>query len=483
MPLYFQERQLGFVLFEVGPRLGWVYGELQEQLSSALQSALLVEREHRALAAVEQAHDELELRVALRTSELATANEVLSEQMIERERAETQRARLEAQLLQAQKVEAIGRLAGGIAHDFNNMLVVINGLSDLLLARADADDPARTDLEQIRQAGEQAADLTRRLLAFSRQQVIQPRLLELNEVISNLEPMLQRLIGEDIELTTNLASSLSAIRADRGQIEQIILNLALNARDAMPHGGRLIVDTADVYLDQRSATEHIGLDAGRHVRLRVTDTGVGMDAATRARLFEPFFTTKPAGRGTGLGLSTVFASVQQSGGHIELSSAPGRGTTFEIYLPSSEQPAGKQTEAEPAPSSLRGSETILLVEDEAGVRHASRRFLEEHGYRVIEAADGGEALRLYRLHEGDVDLVITDLVMPGMSGHELAKRMTQLHPETPVLYVSGHVDSARTGLDDLAFPLLEKPFGADLLARKVRETLDSRIRCADSRPS
>jgi signal transduction histidine kinase/DNA-binding LacI/PurR family transcriptional regulator len=473
-PLYFKEEQLGFVLFEVGPRIGWIYEALQEQLSSALQAALLVERERHALAAVARAHDELEERVASRTVELAQANEVLTEQIIERERAEAKQARLEAQLRQGQKMEAVGRLAGGIAHDFNNMLVVINGYSELLLGRVDADDPVRQDLEQIRQAGERAADLTRRLLAFSRQQVLQPSVLNLNDVISNVEAMLEPLIGEDVELTTILAPSLSPVRADAGQIEQLLLNLAVNARDAMPEGGRLTIETANVYLDQDYVREHIGVEAGPHVLLRVSDTGIGMDADTQARLFEPFFTTKPAGRGTGLGLATVFGIVQQTGGHIAVYSAPARGATFEIYLPQSAQRTGETTETALAPSSLRGSETILLVEDEPAVRRASRRFLEEHGYNVLEAVDGGDALRLCERHEGPLHLVITDVVMPGMSGRELGERVARIRPETPVLYVSGYVDTAlvRAGLPETAVPLLQKPFSAESLARKVRELLD-----------
>jgi signal transduction histidine kinase/DNA-binding LacI/PurR family transcriptional regulator/ActR/RegA family two-component response regulator len=497
VPLYFNEQQLGFVLFEVGPRTGWIYEALQEQLSSALEGALLVERERSALASVEEknrllqreiqqreqveaalqrARDELEERVAVRTAELAKANEGLTEQIIERERAEAVQVGLEEQLRQAQKMEAIGRLAGGIAHDFNNMLVVINGLSELLLRGIDADDQARHDLEQIRYAGERAADLTRRLLAFGRQQVLQPRVLNLNDVLTNVEAMLQHLIGEDVALATILEPSLARVRVDAGQIEQLILNLALNARDAMPDGGRLRIETANVDLDQDYVREHIGVEAGPHVLLRVSDTGIGMDADTEARLFEPFFTTKPAGRGTGLGLATVFGIVQQSGGHIAVSTAPGQGTTFEIYLPQSTLTAQEAAEPAIAPSSLGGSETILLVEDEPGVRGASRRFLEEHGYRVLEAADGGEALHLCEWHDGPVDLMITDVVMPGMSGRELVEHMARIRPETPVLYVSGYIDSTlrRKELAEATVPLLQKPFSADALARKVRETLDAR---------
>jgi CheY-like chemotaxis protein len=357
------------------------------------------------------------------------------------------------------------------------MLVVINGFSDLLLRRTQSDDPAAQDLEQIRQAGERAADLTRRLLAFSRQQVIQPSIVSVNDVISNVEPMLRRLIGEDVDLETDLAPSVATITADAGQIEQIILNLALNGRDAMPNGGRLTIATANVDLGPDYARDHPGAQPGPHVLLRVGDTGVGMDAETRARVFEPFFTTKPAGRGTGLGLATVFGIVQQSGGYITVSSAPGKGSTFEIYLPQSGEPAHAAAVAEHAPSSYRGSETILLVEDEPGVRQASRRFLEEHGYRVLDAGDGLEALRLCERHSGAVDLVVTDVVMPGMSGRELADQMARLHPHTPVLYVSGYVNDAGAAslLHDPTVALLQKPFGADTLARKVREMLDARV--------
>jgi two-component system cell cycle sensor histidine kinase/response regulator CckA len=430
-----------------------------------------IQRREQVEVALARARDELEERVAVRTAELAKANEGLTEQIIERERAEAAQVRLEAQLRQAQKMETVGRLAAGIAHDFNNMLTVINGFSELLLQKID--DGASDDLEQIRYAGGRAADLTRRLLAFSRQQVLQPRVLNLNDVLTNFEAILQHVIGEDVALATILEPSLAPVRVDAGQIEQLILNLALNARDAMPDGGGLTIETANVDLDQDYVALHIGVKAGPHVVMRVRDTGVGMEADTQARLFEPFFTTKPAGQGTGLGLATVFGIVQQSGGHLAINTAPGQGTTFAIYLPQSSLMVHEAAQPASAPSSLGGSETILLVEDEPGVRGASRRCLEEHGYRVLEAADGGEALRVCERHDGPVDLVITDVVMPGMGGPELVEHMTRIRPQTPVVYVSGYVDSALRRAELADAPLPQKPFSADALAHMVRQTLDA----------
>jgi signal transduction histidine kinase/DNA-binding LacI/PurR family transcriptional regulator len=493
LPLYFNDQQLGFALFEIGPPIGWMYQALQGHLSSALQGALLVEREKRALVAAEQeihqrraaeaalqrAHDQLEERVAERTAELVRANETLTEQMIERERAEAAQARLEAQLRQAQKMEAIGQLAGGIAHDFNNLLLVINGYTDLLLTKVGTEDPLRTDIQQILQAGERAATLTRQLLAFSRKQILEPRVLKLNEIVTNLEAMLRRLIGEDVELATTLSPSLAPVRADPGQIEQIIVNLAVNARDAMPRGGRLAIETANAYLDHAAAEHHINLKAGPYVTLTVSDTGVGMDANTQAHLFEPFFTTKPQGRGTGLGLATVFGIVQQSGGNITVASAPGDGTTFRIYLPQSVQAVDeREPEEVPPRSAWSGSETILLVEDDSGVRRAMRRFLEEYGYRVLEASRGSEALSLCEQHDGPVHLAVADVVIPGPSGPDLVERLARVRPELSVLYVSGRAaDGTVTadGLPGAASSVLQKPFTAEALTRKVRELLDLKL--------
>jgi CheY-like chemotaxis protein len=372
-------------------------------------------------------------------------------------------------------MEAVGQLAGGIAHDFNNLLMVINGYSDLLLSYLEAGDPLRQDLEQIQQAGERAATLTRQLLAFSRKQVLQPRVLSLNHIVTNVEMMLQRLIGEDVKLTTALAPTLAPVRADPGQIEQMIVNLAVNARDAMPHGGQLTIATANIDLDTNYARQNVGVKAGAYVLLRVSDTGTGMDASTQARIFEPFFTTKPQGKGTGLGLATVHGIVEQSGGHIAVASAVGRGTTFTIYLP---QAAPALEELKPncgrSKTSVTGSETILLVEDDPGVRVATRRFLEEYGYIVLEAAHGLDALHLCQQHQAPIDLVITDVVMPHMSGRELVDRLASIRPAMPVLYVSGYTDSAiiRHGVSQATITLLQKPFTADSLASKVREMLD-----------
>jgi two-component system cell cycle sensor histidine kinase/response regulator CckA len=333
----------------------------------------------------------------------------------------------------------------------------------------------RRDLEQIRQAGERAADLTRRLLAFSRQQLLQPTVLDLNAVVHDVEPMLKRLIGEHIELVTNLGLDLAPVKADAAQIEQIILNLAVNARDAMPAGGRLTIETGNRELDEDYAREHVGIEAGPHVLLEVSDTGVGMDARTQSRLFEPFFTTKPPGQGTGLGLATVFGIVQQSGGHIGVTSTPNQGASFEIYLPRATEQIATPVTERAVPSSFDGTETILLVEDEPAVRHAARRFLEEHGYRILEAANASDALRLCNDHDDSIDLVVTDVVMPGMSGHELARRIGESKPEMRVLYLSGYVDHPLSAgpLSESTTALLAKPFSADALANKVREVLDA----------
>jgi signal transduction histidine kinase/DNA-binding LacI/PurR family transcriptional regulator/CheY-like chemotaxis protein len=489
LPLHFKEQQLGFVLFELGPRVGWIYEALQQQLSSALEAAVLVQREREvqrelqlemaqradAEAALQRAHDELERRVAVRTVELAHANDVLTQQILERQQAEAAQAKLEDELRQAQKMEAIGRLAGGIAHDFNNMLVVIIGVSDLLLERGRHDGEARLELEQIRQAGERAAELTKRLLTFSRHQLTQLTVLNLNTVVNDVEPMLRRLIGEHIELVTALTPTVTPVKADASQVEQIILNLAVNARDAMPDGGRLTIKTANRTLDEAYARGHVGVVPGRYVMLRVSDTGIGMDASTKERAFEPFFTTKPTGYGTGLGLATVFGIVQQSHGHIAITSRPHHGTTFTIYLPSSTGQPTTPTLPPTSPASVRGTETILLVEDEPAVRRAVRRFLEEHGYQILEAADANEALSLWQRHRHAVALTVTDLVMPGLSGHELARRIRDMNPTARILYLSGYVEEPlpTDQPEEMAIPLLAKPFSADTLASKVREVLDT----------
>jgi len=386
----------------------------------------------------------------------------------------TDRRTLEQQFRQAQKMEAVGRLAGGIAHDFNNMLAVINGYTELLLL--DPDSPGREDLVEIHQAGLRAAALTRQLLAFSRRQMLQMQVLDLTTVVRGVETMLRRLIGEDVELVTVSSGSHFLVKADPGQMEQVIVNLAVNARNAMPQGGKLTIETKRVRLDESYAERHSGVVPGRYVMLVVSDTGCGMDAETQARIFEPFFTTRDPGKGTGLGLATVYAIVQQSGGHIWVYSEPGHGTTFKVYLPQVEAPEEQAMEPASSPAPASGSETVLVVEDEPGVRALVRRMLERSGYYVLEAEQPDEVAPLCQKHAGRIDLLLTDVVMPGASGRELAERVSALHPEIGVLYMSGYTDDAivRHGVLAADMPFIEKPFTADNLARKVREVLESR---------
>jgi two-component system cell cycle sensor histidine kinase/response regulator CckA len=384
--------------------------------------------------------------------------------------------RMEEQLRQSQKMEAVGRLAGGVAHDFNNLLTAISGYSDLLLHRLPEYSTLRRDVEEIRKAGDRAAALTHQLLAFSRRQVLQPKVLDLNAVVTNMGQMLRRLVGEDIALSTDLSPSLSRVNVDPGQIEQVIVNLALNARDAMPDGGRITIASADAELSHAYAAAHPEVRPGPHVLLSVADTGHGMDDETQAHLFEPFFTTKDRGKGTGLGLATVYGIVQQSGGHIRVNSAADRGTTFLIYLPRVEAAEDGEQGAVPSPL-LRpspGTETVLLAEDEEGVRRFAREILTGNGYKVLEAGNGREALLLSEAHRGEIHLLLTDVVMPKMSGRELTERIRPLRPDLRILYMSGYIDDAllrRDVLEDGA-SFLQKPFTSEALARKVREVLD-----------
>jgi PAS domain S-box-containing protein len=382
----------------------------------------------------------------------------------------TERKRLEEQLRQGQKMEAIGRLAGGVAHDFNNLLTAILGYSDLLLTQLAADDPRRQAVQQIRQAGDQAALLTRQLLAYSRKQILAPKVLDLNAVVEKMGPMLRRLIGEDVELAASPAPGLWRTKADPGQLEQVLVNLAVNARDAMPRGGRLTLRTGNRELDGAARP---GLPPGRYVVLAVSDDGVGMDAEVRARVFEPFFTTKGE-HGTGLGLATVYGIVKQSGGHVEVESEPGRGTTFTLYLPAAEEPGAPGRSHQGLPPLPRGSETVLVVEDDGVLRGLACRILGGCGYQVLEAANGAEAVRLAGAHAGRIDLVVTDVVMPSMGGRETADQVVGLHPEAKVLFVSGYTDDAvvRHGVLEDEMPFLQKPFRPAALAGKVRELLD-----------
>ncbi len=386
----------------------------------------------------------------------------------------TDRKKLEGQLRQAQKMEAVGQLAGGVAHDFNNLLSVVLGYSDMMLADLAPGDPVRGDVEEIRRAGTRASDLTRQLLMFSRQQVVAPRVLDLNDVLASVDTMLRRLLGEDVDFTLVPGASLGHVRADPGSIEQVIVNLAVNARDAMPVGGKLTIGTANVVLDEEYATVHHGVSPGAYVMLSVSDTGCGMDKATLARIFEPFFTTKAKGKGTGLGLATAFGIVQQSGGTIWVYSEVGLGTTFKIYLPRIDEDVD-DSRPSVVPTTLRGTETILLVEDEDQVRDVARGILLRHGYAVIEARSAGEAILLSEQEAGPIHLLLSDVVMPQMSGPALAKRLALSRPQMKVLCMSGYTDDAaiRHGVIEAEFAYLQKPLTVEVLTRRVRDVLDS----------
>ena len=387
----------------------------------------------------------------------------------------TERLQLEAQFRQAQKMESVGHLASGIAHDFNNLLTVINGLSDLILEQIAEDDPVHADVQEIHRAGDRAATLTRQLLAFSRQQILAPQVMNFNTVVAGMESLLRRLLGEDIDLVVVPAPGLGSVKADPGQIEQVIANLTVNARDAMPQGGPLTIETQNVTLDENYARQHgVAVTPGSYVVLVVSDSGIGMDEATRARIFEPFFTTKGPGKGTGLGLATVYGVVKQSHGFIWVYSEVGQGTTFKIYLPQVTEAAGADQPG-PTVDSSAGTETILLVEDNAGLRKLTIRFLEPAGYTVLGAATGEEALSLLERHEDSVHLLLTDVVMPGMSGRQLAEQLAQTHPGVKVLYMSGYTSDTivRHGVLDAQVSFLGKPFTASTLLRKLREVLDS----------
>jgi two-component system, cell cycle sensor histidine kinase and response regulator CckA len=390
-------------------------------------------------------------------------------------RSASERFRLEEQLRQAQKMEAIGRLAGGVAHDFNNLLTAINGYGEMLLHDLDSDDPRRVYAQEIARAGERGAQLTQQLLIFSRKHALALEVLDLNAIVADTERLLRRLIGEDIRLSTRLEPHLWHVQADPGQLQQVLLNLAVNGRDAMPQGGELLVETSNLSLDAALPTAYGTVPPGEYVGLIVTDTGSGMDAETQSHIFEPFFTTKEPGKGTGLGLSTVYGIVQRSNGHIWVYSEPGHGTAFKIYLPRTRDEAAAPAPAPAALTAAGGTETILLVEDDAQVRGLMAGALQIAGYAVLEARHGEEALALATEHPGPIHLLVTDLVLPGLSGREVARRAAARHPGLAVLYVSGYTDHAmvQRGLADFDRALLQKPFTPLVLARKVRQVLDA----------
>jgi PAS domain S-box-containing protein len=388
----------------------------------------------------------------------------------------TEHRRLADQLRQATKMEAVGRLAGGVAHDFNNLLMVIQGHTDIIQMRSDAADPACKSVQAIKKAAQTAASLTRQLLAFSRMQMIQPKVLDLNQAVVEMGKMLPRLIREDIELSIKPGASLWRVKVDQGQLEQVILNLAVNARDAMPQGGKLILETRNVELDSNYAASHsASVIPGKYVMLAVTDNGQGMDSQTQEHIFEPFFTTKELGKGTGLGLATVYGVVKQSGGWIWVYSEPAKGTTFKIYLPKVEEPAEAHQPRKSDAGLPRGAETILLVEDQESVRELAREALRAHGYNILEASDGSDALRIVESYQGKIELLLTDVVMPRIGGRELAAQLATRFPQLRVIYMSGYAEYGVKGhgiLHENAI-LLQKPFSMSDLLRQVRQALDA----------
>jgi two-component system, cell cycle sensor histidine kinase and response regulator CckA len=407
---------------------------------------------------------------ANRRAGLVLVNDITAHKIAEQALSNSQ-----AQLQQSQKLEAIGQLAGGVAHDFNNLLTAIGGYSDLTLRRLSDEDPLRGNLIEIKKATDRAASLTRQLLAFSRKQILEPKVLDLNTVVNDMSKMLRRLIGEDVELVTDLASEPGKVKVDPGQIEQILMNLVVNARDAMPHGGTVTIETKDVTLDEGYAFHHVPVQPGNYTMLAISDTGMGMDKETQLHVFEPFFTTKAAGKGTGLGLSTVYGIVKQSGGYVWVYSEVGSGSVFKVYLPRVTSPRDSDKQKQGSGALLQGSETILLVEDEEIVRRMARMILENNGYSVLEAGDVKEALRLCFENSEKIDLLLTDVIMPGMSGRVLTERIAAFCPTLPVVYMSGYTDDAivRHGILEEDIYFLQKPFTRESLLSKVREALTS----------
>lgn len=421
------------------------------------------------LAHFEQCH-------AAQAEELVRAREELERQTDETRRAEEALRRNEDHLRQTQKLEAVGRLAGGIAHDFNNLLSVVLSYTELLLADADEQSLMAADLREIREAGVRAAGLTRQLLAFSRQQVLALKVLDLNKLLADFAKMLTRVLGEDIELLMSLGGGLANIKADPGQIEQVIMNLVLNARDAMPDGGKLLVETTNVYLDELYARGHLDVTPGPYVMLAVTDTGVGIDREMQGRVFDPFFTTKEPGKGTGLGLATVFGIIKQSGGHVWFYSEPPRGTTFKVYLPAAVGAAEGPLAVRATSKKTRGDETILLVEDEEKMRAVASHILKNAGYQVIEAREPEEALLVCEQHPANIDLLLTDVIMPTMNGRQLADHVGAIRPGIRVIFMSGYTGMAIVdqGVLEAGAHFLQKPITPEPLTRKVRQVLDAK---------
>ena len=435
----------------------------EEMELEVFQRAQMIQEANRKLR---EAQEELERRVRERTEELAAANVALKSEM-------EQSRRYQAQFEQAQRLKAIGTLAAGVAHDFNNLLTVISGYGNFMVDAAEPGDPIREMAEQIVASGDRAAALTRQLLAFSKQQVLDPKVLNLNAIVKKADLLLRRLLGSDILFRITLANDLGLVKADAGQVEQIIINLAVNSRDAMPRGGRLTIETANAELDESATQSHIEVKPGSYIMIAVTDTGSGMDEATKARIFEPFFTTKGPGKGTGLGLATVFGIVQQSGGHIWAYSELGHGTTFKVYLPRVFESLSREM-ALPVVPAPHGTETVLLVEDEPALRAVVARSLTHFGYQVLEAPDGPTAVRICETHDGQIDLLISDVVMPVMGGRMVADAVLAVRPGVRVLFISGYADDAvvRHGVLHEQVAFLQKPFTPETLARKVRTVLD-----------
>jgi signal transduction histidine kinase len=432
---------------------------------------------HRKTRELERLNAELEQRVSQRTAELEASSAqlvALNDELERRIEARTrEREEALAQLFESQKLDTIGQLTGGVAHDFNNLLTAILGFAEMTMDQLPEDDPRRADVAHILHAGESATALTRQLLAFSRKQILMPVVLDINELLRAVQGILRRLIGEDVELVVTLHAAPLHVHADRGQLEQVVMNLAVNARDAMPTGGVLRIETDVVHLDGAFAAAHPGALTGAHARLRLTDTGTGMAPEVLAHLFEPFFTTKEPGKGTGLGLATVYGIVKQSEGYVSAESVEGHGTTFFVYLPLVDKPVDCVIDT-PVPQTLHGGETILVVEDQPEVREVIRNILERRGYQMLEAHDGASALERLRAQHEPVDLIVTDVVMPGMSGRELIARLDDRDVHVRVLYMSGYTDDeiVRRGVLDTGIDFLHKPFTREQLLTKIRAVLD-----------